>query len=168
MWVQNDDHTQFCIYCGANLTQNNELENPENIKNPSKLNSLTLMLDFSAIGKGLVIGLIIGIFTAGFIGLFFGSIVTGYYITIRRWKYVAINGFILGFISGVMWSIISFLFTSSTTMNTIIDIGNIIGSTGLAMVFVIIGWLIGLVIMGLVGAIGALIGSKFARRNVSS
>ena len=129
----------------------------------SKWNNFILMLDFPAVGKGLLIGLIIGIFTASFIGLFFGSLITGYYIVSKRWKHVAINGLILGFISDLIWLIISFLFSSSTVISAFVDLGNTFGSTSLAIVFAIIVSLFGFVLMGLIGAIGAIIGSKLTR-----
>ena len=130
----------------------------------SKWNNFILMLDFPAIGKGLLIGLIIGLFTASFIGLFFGSLIAGYYVASKRLKHVAINGLILGFISDLIWQIISFLFSSSAVMSAFTDLGNIFGSTSLAIVFAIIVSLFGFVLMGLIGVIGAIIGSKLTRR----
>ncbi len=130
----------------------------------SKWNNFILLLDFPAIGKGLLIGLIIGIVTSSFIGLFFGSLITGYYVASKRWKHVAINGLILGFISDLIWIIISFLFSSSNVMSAFIDLGNTLGSTSLAIIFAIIVSLFGFVLMGLIGAIGAIIGSKLTRR----
>ncbi len=174
--IQNEDNAKYCFYCGVDLTQNNKIENIETLKgkgeigNPryavksSKWDTFILMLDFSAIGKGLLIGLLIGLVTAGFIGIFFGSMITGYYMNNRRIKYLSINGWVLGFISMIIWAILSFLIPSSTLIKSFVDAQSIIGSTGLTIILALIFWLVLWAIVALLGSIGAIIGSKISKR----
>lgn len=174
---ENPDKYEYCYYCGANLIQSNlnedktpyndnsneTLENSQNTEKSSKRNGY-LMLDFSAIAKGLVVSILIALFFVGFIGVFLGSMITGYYVN-KKWTYGAINGWIVGFISSIIFSIIQILFIpSSGIMTGFVDFINLSGSVFLALLFTAIFLLIGWFLTGLIGAIGGIIGSKLSNR----
>lgn len=167
--IQNKDHVQFCIYCGANLTQSKagkeNVKNVDNLQNMEKSSTWNnLILNFPAIGKGLLVSLLIGIVIAGFIGIFFGGMLTGYYTKIKRMKYVAINGWIVGFISIIVWIIIGSVFQLPNLLGINFNVISMVGSDGTALISLLIGMLIGSIIIGLIGAIGAIIGLKLSNR----
>jgi len=179
--TENVDDSQFCFNCGAKITKNSPNENvksPQINKNQrfetfkdtgksSKWDDFILTLDFSAIGKGLVIGLIIGIFTAGFIGIFFGGMIAGYYTNNKRLRYAVINGWIVGFVNVIIFAIISFLIPSSALIQSFTDAEGIIGSTSLTIILALIIWLVLWALFALIGSIGGIIGSKISKRNKS-
>ncbi len=164
----NDAH--FCFNCGAKLIQNktagkSEVYNvniPQDIEKSSTWNNL--MLDFPAIGKGLLVSLLIGIVIAGFIGIFFGGMLTGYYTKIKRMKYVAINGWIVGFISIIIWIIIGIVFQLPNLLGINFGAISTVGSDGIDLISSLIGVLIGSILFGLIGLIGAIIGLKLSNR----
>lgn len=164
--VQNDDNAEFCIYCGANIKQING-DTQKYTEKPLKRNNIISILDFSAILKGLSFGILIGIVTIGFIGMFIGGIITGYYTTTKKRKNVVINGWVVGFISMLIWAIISFLVPSSSLIKAFIAAENIIGSTGLTLTVALIIWLVLWALIALIGSIGGIIGLKISRRRMN-
>mgnify|MGYP000932871478 CR=1 FL=1 len=168
--TKNVDDSQFCYKCGAKIIKSNfenvksaEINEMEKTEKSSVWKDFISMLDFSAIGKGLAIGLIIGIFTAGFIGIFVGGIITGYYAINKKIKELVINGWVLGFISIIIWTIIAQIFQSAF-IKGYLETANVFGSTGLVLMAITIGALIGSILIGLIGSIGALIGSKISKK----
>ncbi len=160
--INNEENAESCYYCGANLKESNEVENTQYTEKSSKGNDSTSMLDFPAIGKGLLIGLPIGLLTVGFIGMLFGGIITGYFTSNNRWKHVAVNGWIVGFINVIIWSVVSLLFPYPILIKSFTDVVNITGSAGLTLALIIL--LILMAVIGLIGSIGGIIGSKISKR----
>jgi len=162
---ENINDAQFCSNCGAKLIQNkttrkSEVNNdniPQNMEKLSTWNNL--MLDFPAIGKGLLVSLLIGTVIAGFIGIFFGGMLTGYYSKNKRVKHVAINGWIVGIISIMIWVIIGIVFQLPDTLGINFTVANTISPEEIG-----IELLIAIILLGLIGAIGAIIGLKLSKR----
>ncbi len=166
--TENIEGSKFCSNCGAELIRNKttgKLDNGDihqNMEISSTWNNL--MLDFPSIGKGLLVSFLIGIVTAGFIGIFFGGMLTGYYTKIKRMKYGAINGWIVGFISIIIWVIIGIVFQLPNILGINFAAVSIAGSDGIDLISILIGMLIGSILFGLIGAIGAIIGLKLSQR----
>lgn len=167
--TENIEGSRFCSNCGAKLIQNkttgklevNNVDILQNMEKSATENNLTL--DFPAIGKGLLVSLLIGIVIAGFIGIFFGGMLTGYYTKIKRMKYVAINGWIIGFISIIAWAIIGFIFQLPNILGIHFESVSTIGLDGID-ISVLIGMLIASILFGLIGAVGGIIGLKLSNR----
>ena len=164
---ENPEDFESCE-CGGQLEFTENIENPPYIEKHtknSKLNDFMLILNVSAIAKGLIIAIPLGTFIYGPIGIFFGGIITGYYSTNKNWTYGFINGWILGFIGLMVVSIIYHLFNPNSSF---IYLENTIGSTILALIITIIVFSVIWILLGLIGAIGAIIGLKLSRRKVSN
>ena len=169
--TENIEGSRFCSNCGAKLIQNKTTEKLEannvdilqDMEKSSTWNDFILMLDFPAIGKGLLVSLLIGIVIAGFIGIFFGGMLTGYYTKIKRTKYAAINGWIVGFISIIAWAIIGFIFQLPNILGIHFEAVSTIGLDEID-ISLLIGMLIAGILFGLIGAIGGIIGLKLSQR----
>jgi uncharacterized membrane protein YvbJ len=166
--TENSEESKFCSNCGRKLIQNKttgKLDNgyiPQNMEKSSVWNNL--ILDFPAIGKGLLVSLLIGIFIAGFIGIFFGGMLTGYSTKIKKMKYISINGWIVGFISIIVWAIIGLIFQLPNILGIHFEAVSTVGLDVTDIISLLIGMLIASILFGLIGAIGAVIGLKLSNR----
>ena len=79
-------------------------------------------------------------------------------------KYGAINGWIVGFISIIIWAIIGIVFQLPNILGINFAAVSIAGSDGIDLISILIGMLIGSILFGLIGAIGAIIGLKLSQR----
>ena len=174
--TENTEESKFCLNCGAKLIQskmgkeymNKNVDIPQNMENSSTWDDFILMLDFPAIGKGLLVSLLIGIVIAGFIGIFFGGMLTGYSTKIKKMKYMAINGWVVGFISIIVWAIIGIIFQLPNILGIHFEAVSTVGLDGTDIISLLIGMLIASILFGIIGSIGAIIGLKLSNRRNKS
>ncbi|MCZ3364553.1 MULTISPECIES: hypothetical protein [Methanobacterium] len=79
-------------------------------------------------------------------------------------KYIAINGWIVGFISIIVWAIIGLIFQLPNILGIHFEAVSTVGLDVTDIISLLIGMLIASILFGLIGAIGAVLGLKLLNR----